>query len=33
MSYEHLVDLLLGGALVLLVIAYDQLFMQGSRHE
>jgi len=29
MNYEHLADLLLCGALVLLVLVYDQLFMQG----
>ena len=29
MNYEHLADLLLCGALVLLVLVYDHLFMQG----
>ena len=29
MSYEHLADLLMCGAFVLLVIVYDQLYMQG----
>ena len=33
MNYEHLADLLLCVALVLLVVCYDQLFMQGRGRE
>lgn len=32
MTGAELAELLLGGALVLLVVAYDQLFMQGRRN-